>query len=180
VSVFAKADRDLGAAGVPDAATTSVKRPSAVARWRGAAALFLTALAVTVAPLALALEITANAGTLGPATARVVTAAEMEQEFGLKVDLVAVIAAGGVIDVRFEIVDADKVGHLFHDAPPSLYVESSGAVLRADTPKAHKMTVVSGATYFILYPNSGGVIQSGTPVSVVIDQIRLAPLVAQS
>ncbi|MFN8630974.1 MAG: hypothetical protein U0838_11855 [Chloroflexota bacterium] len=176
MSAVAGADRDLGAAGVPETA----KRPSAVARWRGAAALLITGLAVVVAPLALAVGITANAATLGPATARVVTAAEMEQDYGLKVDLVAVIAAGGVVDVRFHVVDAAKVGHLFHDAPPALYVESSGAVLRANTPKAHKMTVVDGASYFILYPNSGGVIQSGTQVSVVIDQIRLTPVVAQS
>ena len=42
------------------------------------------------------------------------------------------------------------------------------------------MTVLDGASYFVLYPNSGGAIQAGTGVSVVIEGIRLEPIVAQS
>ena len=106
----------------------------------------------------------------------------MEEEYGIKVNLVAVIAAGGLIDLRFTVVDKDKATHFLHDAAslPELYVESSGAVLRTSRAKAHKMTVLDGASYFVLYPNSGGAIQAGTGVSVVIEGIRLAPVAAQS
>jgi len=176
VSTHTATDRDPGFAGVPETAP----RPATARRWWGPAALVVTAIAVLVAPLALAVAITASATVPGPATARVVSAAELEEQYGIKVDLVAVIAAGGVIDVRYQIVDKDKAGHLLHDAPPALYVEASGAVLRSNASKSHKMTIVDGASYFLLYPNSGGVIQAGTQVSVVIDQVRLAPITAQS
>jgi hypothetical protein len=45
---------------------------------------------------------------------------------------------------------------------------------------AHKMTMLEGGTYFVLYPNSGGVVQPGTGVSVVVDDVRLAPVGAAS
>ena len=110
------------------------------------------------------------------------TAEELQAEYGIKVDLVAVIAAGGIVDVRFTVLDKEKAGHVLHDnaALPALYLETSGAVLRTSHPKAHKMTVLDGASYFLLYPNSGGLVQAGTPVSVVIDSVRLAPVGAQS
>ena len=116
------------------------------------------------------------------ADARVVSASEFEQQYGIRVNLVAVSAAGGMIDMRFTVTDRDKAEHLLHDATsePALYVESSGAVIRAPTGMRHKVTILDGGSYFILYANPGGSIQSGTPVSVVIDDVRLQPIDAQS
>ena len=116
------------------------------------------------------------------ADARLVSAADLEAEYGLRVTLVAVTANGGLIDLRFKVLDVDKASHVLHDAAtlPQLLVSTSGAVLRAPQPKAHKLNLVDGDSYFLLFPNSGGVIQGGTPVSVVIDEIRLEPVVAQS
>ncbi len=144
-------------------------------------------LGVLVLPLALAIGITSAAAApdnfaARAASARVVSAADLEQAYGIKVSLIGVIAAGGLVNVRFTVVDKEKATHLLHDsaALPSLYIETRGAVLRSTQAKAHKMTVVDGASYFILYPNSGGVIQAGTPVSIVIDEVRSDPITAQS
>ena len=94
------------------------------------------------------------------AAARVVSAADMEREYGIRVNLVAVTADGGLVDVRFTVVDKDKAGHILHDSAsmPDLFVETTGAVLSTRNPMAHKqLTLLDGATYFLLYPNSGGV-----------------------
>jgi len=116
------------------------------------------------------------------ADARVVSAADLEQEYGIKVSLVAVTADGGLVDLRFTVVDRDKAGHVLHDAAelPQLLLPDLGAVLRAPQPRAHKLDLVNGASYFLLYPNSGGLVQAGAPVSVVIDAIRLEPVAARS
>jgi hypothetical protein len=116
------------------------------------------------------------------ASARVVDAAALEAATGIRVNLVAVTAEGGLVDLRFTVIDEDKASHLMHDAAtmPSLYVERSGRVLSASHPLAHKVSVLDGATYFLFYANSGGAIQGGTPVSVVVDGLRTAPLIAQS
>jgi len=116
------------------------------------------------------------------ADARVVSAAELEDEYGIKVNLVAVTAGGGLVDLRFTVVDTAKAGHILHDAAtlPELLLPDNGAVLRAPQPHAHKLKLVDGASYFLLFPNSGGLVQAGVPVSVVIDAIRLEPVSAQS
>jgi len=116
------------------------------------------------------------------ASARVVDAAALESATGIRVTLVAVTADGGLVDLRFTVVDQAKASHLMHDPStmPSLYVERSGRVLSPSHPLAHKVTVLDGATYFLFYPNAGGAIQNGTSVSVIVDGLRTAPIVAQS
>jgi hypothetical protein len=143
---------------------------------------------VLVLPVAVAAAITFTAAGSGVrsdaevAAARVVSAADMESEYGIRVNLVGVSAGGGMVDVRFTVTDKDKAIHLLHDATvmPELLVEPSGKVIHAPTGMRHKVTILDGGNYFILYPNPGGAIQAGTPVSVVIDSVRLAPLDAQS
>ncbi len=110
------------------------------------------------------------------------SASDLEEEYGIKVNLVAVSAGGGMIDVRFTVIDKDKALHLLHDA-----TSDAGPARRAErhrdpapTGMRHKVTILDGGTYFILYANPGGAIQAGTPVSVVIDDVRLQPIDAQS
>ncbi len=143
---------------------------------------------VVLLPLAVAATLTyATSGAGVPsnadvAAARVVSAAEMEQDYGIKVNLVGVTAAGGLVDLRFTVVDQAKALHILHDSTvmPVLLVEPSGAVIRAPTGMRHKVTLLDGGNYFILYSNPGGAVQAGTRVSVVIGDVRLEPLDAQS
>ena len=117
-------DRDRGSAAVPDTTLdhdggapaadgphgAQAAAPTAGGRWRGRLAAFSVVLAVLVVPIAIAVGLTLTSGPGGPATARVVSASELEQEYGIKVNLVAVIAAGGLVDVRFTVLDKDKAG----------------------------------------------------------------------
>jgi len=143
---------------------------------------------VVLLPLAVAAVLSYSAAAAGVpsnadvAAARVVSAAEMEKDYGIKVNLVGVTAAGGLVDLRFTVVDQEKALHILHDATvmPALMVEPSGTVIRAPTGMRHKVTVLSGGNYFILYSNPGGAVQAGTHVSVVIGDVRLEPLDAQS
>ena len=164
----------------PPAELPAPDRPGAYRSW-------VTVLAgVLIAPLALVAVLTLPATPRSlasqAAAARVVDPATLEAEFGIRVTLVAVTADGGLVDLRFAVVDRTKAAQLLHDAAsmPALYIERSGRVLTASHPLAHKMTILDGATYFLFYPNSGGAIQSGTQVSIVIDDLRSAPIEAQS
>jgi hypothetical protein len=164
----------LGPAGV--APTRRVRRRTWLAAIMGAIVL-----PVAVAA-GLSIAATTDIFVPNPADARVVSASEFEQQYGIKVNLVAVSAAGGMIDMRFTVTDRQKAEYLLHDetTEPALYVESNGAVIRAPTGMRHKVTILDGGSYFILYANPGGAIQAGTPVSVVINDVRIAPIKAQS
>ena len=173
-------DTTPGDAPATDPARPATGRPGGYRAWALAVAgLLLLPMAVVAS---LTLPAVGRSPAAAAAAARVVTAAGLEEEFGIRVNLVAVTADGGLVDLRFTVIDKEKAGHLLHDAAamPELFVESSGALITAPHPMAHKVTVLDGASYFLLYPNSGGAIQSGTQVSVVIDDIRLTSLTAQS
>jgi hypothetical protein len=148
-------------------------------RWLGA----FVALLVVPAMLMGTLTVLASTYFADPLNARPVTAEELAAEYGVRVDLVAVTAAGGAVDVRFTILDPDKAGHLLHgdESMPTLIVESDNAVIRVRSVHRHNdLTTLERATYFILYPNPGGLVQRGSEVSVVVEGLRLSHLKAQA
>jgi hypothetical protein len=194
VTTIDRSDRDRGlpAAAPADLAPDRADqpgRPEEAPRraygWPSLGPWFAAVLGVLVLPVALAIGITSAASAptdwaARAASARIVSAVDLEREFGVKVNLVAVTAAGGLVDMRVTVIDKDKAQLLFHEESPSLFVESRGAVLRLSQGMGHKPVLLDGATYFFLYPNSGGVVQAGTGVSIVIDAVRTYPITAQS
>jgi hypothetical protein len=172
---------------LPDPGAATAPPPATAPHLRPRRSLVAAVLSVLVLPPVLAVALTLF-GVAGPRSddairsARLVSASDMESEFGIKIRLIAVTADGGLVDVRFSVVDAAKAESILHDATvqPDLYVESNGTVIRAPTGMRHKVTLLDGGNYFLLYSNPGGAVQAGTPVSVVIGDVRLAPMVAQS
>lgn len=181
----ANLDVDPAAARDPASASTA---PAAAAGRRGPrrrawVAAIVGALVLPVAVAAtLSLAATTDLFVPNPADARVVSAADFEEQFGIRVTLVAVSAVGGMVDLRFTVTDREKAEYIIHDetTEPALYVESTGTVIRAPTGMRHKVTILDGGSYFILYSNPGGAVQDGTPVSVSINDVRIAPIKAQS
>jgi len=177
-------DRDLEAAVPAAPAQPAPERPPGL---RPRRSLVAAAASVFVLPILLAVALTVF-GVPGPrsneeiAAARIVTAEDMESEYGIRVRLIAVTADGGLVDVRFTVVDKDKAENILHDdtVQPDLYVESTGTVIRPPSGMRHTVNILDGGTYFLLYSNPGGKVQAGTPVSVVIGDVRLAPMAAQS
>lgn len=117
---------------------------------------------------------------LGPSTA--VDERVVQERYGVRVDLVGLTALGGLVQLRFTVLDADKAAALFHSDVdvPTLLVEKTGAVLRPPKSMAHKLTLLNGASYFVLYANASNVVRSGADVSLVIDDVRLEHLAVQS
>jgi len=116
----------------------------------------------------------------GPA--RPVSAAELETQYGVRVDLVALTGLGGLIQLRFTVLDKTKAETLFRVAEnmPALIVESSDKVLHAPSGMRHHLTLLDGASYFVLYANAGNSVAPGTKVSVQIDTVKLEHLATAS
>ena len=147
----------------------------------------LVLLGVVVLPLTMVVTLTftgvvRDAHAIDAAGARIVSADGLESTYGIRVTLIAVTAEGGLVDVRFTVTDETKAAGVLaeHGAMPALFVERSGAILSTSHPMAHKITLIQGGTYFLLYPNSAGAVQPGTPVSIVVSGVRLAAINAQS
>lgn len=137
---------------------------------------------ILIVPLLMVAGLTAIAtASVDPSDAQIVSIETLERDYGVHFDLVGVTAAGGLIEVRFTVLDTAKATALFHDeaSSPALFVERSGAILHTKR-GAHHLSLLPGARYFFLYSNTEGVVQAGTPVSIVIGGIRLEPISAQS
>ena len=165
----------------PDAGGGGSKPQSRIGSW------LLVLFGVVIVPMTMVVTLTFTgtphgAHVIDAAGARLVTADALEATYGIRVTLVAVTAEGGLVDVRFTVTDRTKAAAVLaeHAAMPALFVERSGAVLSTSHPMAHKVVLIQGGTYFLLYPNSAGAVQPGTPVSIVVDGVRLAAITAQS
>jgi len=107
--------------------------------------------------------------------------AAFEEVTGVRVLWVAVTAGGGMIDLRYQLLDTDKA-RVVHDRkrPPRLIHEGSGQVVsRPWMAHAHKRNLRVPVAYYQLLVNPGGVIKRGTLVTVAVGDARLEHVVVQ-
>jgi hypothetical protein len=140
---------------------------------------------------------TAGNGTpLAVSRSHAISERALEQEFGLRIDLVGMSAGGGLIDFRFTVLEPEKAAPLFAPSTtgsspgtqqhakatlPVLFAEDSNTLIQARGSMGHHQpSLAVGKTFFILYPNPGGKIQSGTPVSIVLGSVRVEHVMAKT
>lgn len=112
---------------------------------------------------------------------RPVTAAELEQQYGVRLGVLGLLASGGLVEIKFQVTDADKATALFGTAEdmPVLAVQGTDRVLRSARGMKHNMELHSGATYFFLYTNVANSLHAGSEVAFVINGVRIPDLVVQ-
>ena len=123
----------------------------------------------------------AQPSTTTQSSAGMLTAADLEEQYGLSVRLIGVTAGGGMVDFRLKMVDADKARQFLQDPAnlPVMFVTESGAELLAADTMEDDITWEDGGILFMLLPNSGGEVQPGTPVVIKFGDLQLEPVPAQ-
>lgn len=111
----------------------------------------------------------------------VVTADELESVYGAHIDMVALLAEGGLLELRFRVIDKDKAQVLFGNVEdmPKLAIQDSDVVLESGKGMGHKFSLVDGGAYFLLYGNPGNVVHKGTVVSFVLNGYRIPDITVQ-
>jgi hypothetical protein len=104
----------------------------------------------------------------------------IETEYGLQIAHVGLTAAGGLVDVRFKVLDAIKARKLLGDAAhaPMLIAGDNPPLM----PPHHALKgakFAKGQVFYILYPNVRSAIQPGVEVTVAMGDVRLGPVTAQ-
>lgn len=115
-----------------------------------------------------------------PIPERVISAQTLEEEYGIQMSLVAITAAGGMVDVRYRIIDPDKAAKLVTDGGimPMVYVKNSDVMLMPDS---HMRTqkLIADRMYFALIPNTQNALRRGMVVTVVFGDVALEPMVTR-
>ena len=101
-------------------------------------------------------------------------------DYGFKVRLIGVTAAGGLIDVRFKVLDKDKAAALLNnpDTFPELIAED-GNLIKVPVESIEEMHLEDDGIVFMLFPNTGGIVTPGSSVNIRFGNIVLEPILAQ-
>ena len=105
----------------------------------------------------------------------------MAARHGVDVNLVAVTAAGGFVEFRFQVTDPDRAEGILHDQSrrPVLVSEDTGATLVMAAPPHSHGGLQLGGSYFFLLANAHNAVRVGTEVTLVIGDSRLEHLEVQ-
>ena len=99
----------------------------------------------------------------------------------MRVRLLAVTGAGGLVDFRIQIVDGDKAKLLLSDPKnfPALST-AAGVVLNApEDTKSQKIQYDDGGIMYVMYPNSGNAVMRGSPVTILFGDTALEAIEAR-
>jgi len=117
-----------------------------------------------------------------PARLPAISQSALEERYGLRVTLVAVTAAGGMVDVRLKMLDGAKAQTLLQAKEhfPALWIEDRQITLQvSEEIKSQEIKFEDGGDLFLLFPNSGGAVKAGTPVTLMFGDTPLEPIEAR-
>lgn len=123
-----------------------------------------------------------NSHTEHPLPETVISNDTLEQEYGIRLTLVAVTAAGGLVDVRYRIIDPVKAAQLVDEEDggimPMVYVGNGDAMLVPDS-HMRDQKLIADRMYFNLIPNTQNAVKRGSVVTIVFGDVALEPVLAQ-
>jgi hypothetical protein len=111
----------------------------------------------------------------------VVSPAGLLERSGVRVVRVVASGGGGLLDLRFQVVDPDRAVAVHdRDAPPALVDErTGGAIAGLLMGHAHHGRLKAGVTYYLVFENPGSLVRRGDRVSVVLGDARLEHVLVQ-
>jgi hypothetical protein len=105
----------------------------------------------------------------------VVSSSGLAGRSGVRISQVAVSGAGGLVDLRFQVVDPVRADVL-HDAatPPALISEDNGVVVHdLFMGHSHSGRFKGGQTYYLVFTNPGNLVERGSKVTVLLGNASL-------
>ena len=133
--------------------------------------------ALALAAVALVVPVRLRGGSADTATP---TSASMEQRWGIRFTQIGMSADGGMVDVRYVVLDVDRASALATgvDTTPLLVEESSQRTIFAVAMKAHAHDLHVGGRYYLLYRNTNGLIAPGRRVTITLggEQLEHVPV----
>ncbi|MCB9423087.1 MAG: hypothetical protein H6667_25025 [Ardenticatenaceae bacterium] len=112
-----------------------------------------------------------------------VSAQNLADEYGVRINLIAVTAAGGLVDFRLKILDATKAKLLLRDKSdaPILITGERNTALTAPEDSTSQLFngLEDNGNVFLTFPNVGGVMKPGMLVTVQFGDVRLEPITVQ-
>jgi hypothetical protein len=115
------------------------------------------------------------------AASPVLSKAGFQHRSGVRIVRVAVTGAGGLVDLRYQVLDPDAAASV-HDrsTPPDLVDERTGVVVNElFMGHSHHGRLKPAQTYYLIFNNPGNLVRRGSRVTVQLGAARLAHVPVQ-
>ena len=105
----------------------------------------------------------------------------LQNTWGIRLTNVVMTANGGLVDMRFQVVDPDKaLGILDDDSYPVLIDEASGTpMVRPTNHGGHSGNFNAGRTYYFVYQNVNGLVKSGSQLTIRVGEVALEHVIVR-
>ena len=116
-----------------------------------------------------------NASEAATSKTKVPQSRQLEAKSGIRILSAHAVGDGGIIDVRYQVLDPLKASIVEGDPTktPALKDVRNGAVLTDTAAMRHGHAQRPAGTYFLLYFNKGGVVKSGDFINVTVAGLTL-------
>ncbi len=103
----------------------------------------------------------------------VVSKEEFERLTGVRIVQLAITGGGGLIDLRYQVVDPTKAD-VIHSSVSAIIDQTTGVVV-SETLMGHEHSGVykAGVTYYSIYENPGNLVQRGSVVNVLLGDVEM-------
>lgn len=103
------------------------------------------------------------------------TSQAFENASGIKVLRATLAADGGMIDVRYQVLDRGKAAKYAGEStnPPVLDNDRNQAVMKTVISMVHRTDMKLGETYFIIYHNTNMAVHRGDRIDITVNGVTL-------
>jgi hypothetical protein len=110
-----------------------------------------------------------------------VSAAGLAERSGVRLVRVAVTGDGGLLDLRYQVVDPDKAVTVHENqTPPAIIDERTGLVLnRLLMGHAHTGQLKAAVSYYLVFENTGNWVRRGSEVTVLLGDAQVEHVVVK-
>jgi hypothetical protein len=105
----------------------------------------------------------------------IVTEDKLADHIGVRITQVVLSGNGGLIDLRFLVLNPQKAEVLHEDSTPFAIVDNSSGLVANDLLMGHSHTGTFeiGHTYYLIFENPGNVVQAGSLVNVLLGNVEV-------
>lgn len=110
-----------------------------------------------------------------------VSASGLAERSGVRLVRVAVTGGGGLLDLRYQVVDPSKAVSVHEEqTPPAIIDERTGLVLdRLLMGHAHQGQLKPAVTYYLIFENTGNWVRHGSEVTVLLGDAQVEHVVVK-
>ena len=105
----------------------------------------------------------------------VVSAAHLAERSGVTITQVSVTGGGGLVDLRFKVIDPEQAAALHEPATPAAVVDEKSGLVVHDLLMSHSHSgpFKPGVTYYLIFNNPGNWVHSGSKVTVLLGNAQV-------